>query len=156
MFFGAERRSLPSADTLPLRRWEPAAVTFLVSFGVAGHLLSRRGGVSSSTGAAVAAIAGVVCASIVTQVAIAAARLQPKHEPDDIRYLLQGRVGLVTVAIPVGGEGMIRYGESGSMPTVRARDICGGAIAEGHEICIERVEDGIAHVELWEQVEARL
>lgn len=156
MFFGAERRSVPSADTLPLRRWEPAAVGFLIVFGVASYLLTRHGGVSPATGAAIAGIMGVVFASIVTRVAIAAARLRPRHDPDDVRYLLQGRVGLVTVAIPAGGEGMIRYEDIGSAPTVRARDIGGGAIAAGREICIERMEDGVAHVELWALVEARL
>ena len=156
MFFGAERRSLPSVDTLPLRRSEPAAVAFLVVFGVAGYLFTRHGGVSPIVGSAGAGVVGLVCAAIVTKVAIATARLRPEHDPDDHRYLLQGRVGIVTVAIPAGGEGMIRYEEIASTPTVRARDIAGGAIAAGCEVCIERVEDGVAHVEPWTLVEARL
>jgi hypothetical protein len=51
---------------------------------------------------------------------------------------------------------MIQYEDVGAAPTVRARDISGGAIAVGLEVCIERVEDGVAHVELWALVEERL
>ena len=156
MFFGAERRKRPSADTLPLRRWEPAAVGFLLMFGVASYLLTRHTEISPTTGAAVASIIGVVFAAIVTRIAIAMARFEPEHDPDDPRYVLQGRVGIVTVAIPAGGEGMIRYEDVGSTPAVRARNIGVGAIAADQEICIERVEDGVAHVELWALVEERL
>ena len=62
----------------------------------------------------------------------------------------------MTVAIPAGGEGMIRYEDVDSTPVVHARDIGSGAIAAGQEICIERIEDGVAHVELWALIEERL
>ena len=156
MFYGAERRKRSSVDTLPLRRWEPAAVGFLVMFGVASYWLGRRDGISPATAAAVGAMIGVVFAFVVTKLAIATARLQPEHDPDDPRYILQGRVGVVTVSIPAGGEGMIRYEDVVTLPAVRARNIGSGAIAVGQEICIERVEDGVAHVELWALVEERL
>ena len=42
MFFGAERRRL-RPNVTPLRRSEPAAVAFLVMFGVSGYLLTRHG-----------------------------------------------------------------------------------------------------------------
>ena len=58
MFFGAERRQRRSADALPLRRSEPAIVGFLLMFGVAGYLLTRRGTVSPGTGALNAAQQG--------------------------------------------------------------------------------------------------
>jgi membrane protein implicated in regulation of membrane protease activity len=103
-----------------------------------------------------AAGAGALFAGVVTWLAIQTARVQPEHDPDDPRYILQGRVGIVTVPIPVGGEGMIRYEESGSAPVVAARNVDGGAIDEGEEVCIERVENGVAHVELWRLVEQRL
>lgn len=156
MFYGAERKRKPSAEALPLRRWEPAVVGFLVMFGVVGYLLSRNGAGSISYALLVSAPAGMIFAAVVTWLAIKTARVQPEHDPDDPRYVLQGRVGVVTVSIPEGGEGMIRYEESGTAPVVAARDIDGGAIDEGEEVCIERVEDGVAHVELWRLVEQRL
>ena len=155
MFFGAERKRR-SPGTLPLRRWEPAAVAFLFAFGIAGYLLRQHVGTPLPTAVMMAIGIGVFSAVIVTRLAIATARLQPEHDPDDPRYILQGRVGVVTVDIPAGGEGAIRYEDVGSTPVARARDIGGAAIAAGQEICIERLEDGVAYVELWALVEARL
>jgi len=51
---------------------------------------------------------------------------------------------------------MIRYEDASAPVTVRAHDIANGAIAAGEEVCIERVEDGVAHVERWALVEERL
>lgn len=156
MFYGAERRRRPDVDTLPLRRWEPAMVGFFIMFGIVGYVLTRNGEASFPRAVAFGALTGSLFAAAVTWLAIRTARIRPEHDPEDPRYLLQGRVGVVTIAIPLGGEGMIRYEEDGSTPLVRARDIGGNAIAAGEEICIERVEDGVAHVELWRLVEQRL
>ncbi len=156
MFFGAERRRLRSADALPLRRSEPAIIGFLLMFGVAGYLLTRRGTVSPGAGAGIAALLGLVWAALVTRLAIATARLQPEHDPDDPRYVLQGHVAIVSTPIPSDGEGTITFSQAGAQRTIRARTIDGSAIAEGEEVCIERLEDDVAFVELWAIVEQRL
>jgi hypothetical protein len=156
MFFGAERRQLQPTDAMPLRRWEPAVVGFLLMFGVAGYLLTRRGTVSGTAGVAIATVLGLAWAALVTRVAVATARLQPEHDPDDPRFVLQGHVALVSTPIPSDGEGTITFSEAGAERTIRARTIDGSAIAEGEEVCIERVEDQVAFVELWAIVEERL
>src|SRR5688572_2026183 len=92
MFFGAERRRLHSADALPLRRSEPAIIGFLLMFGIAGYLLTRSTTVTPAAGVGIAAILGVVWAALVTRLAVATARLQPEHDPDDPRFSLQGHV----------------------------------------------------------------
>jgi hypothetical protein len=159
MFFGAERRRRRSPDMLPLRRSEPAVAAFLMMFGIAGYLLARPGRLSAVVGAAAAVLLGLVWAMVVTRVSIAMARLQPEHDPDDPRYQLQGHVAVVTEAIPAGGEGSIVYGElgqPGARRSLRARAIDQQFIEPGLEVCIERVEGGVAFVELWSLVEARL
>jgi len=156
MFFGAERRRLRSADAMPLRRSEPAIFGFLIMFGVAGYLLLRRDTVSPAAGAGIAALLGLAWAMLVTRLAVATARLKPEHDPDDPRYVLQGHVALVSTAIPADGEGMISFSDAGAERTVRARTIDGTAVAEGEEVCIERLEDDVAFVELWAIVEQRL
>jgi hypothetical protein len=156
MFFGAERRRIRSADAMPLRRSEPAVIAFLLMFGVAGYLLTRHDTLSAGAGTAVAALLGLVWAAVVTRVAVATARLQPEHDPDDPRYALQGHVAFVSAAIPSEGEGRITFTEEGAERTVRARSIDDSAIAEGEEVCIERLDDDIAYVELWAIVEQRL
>jgi len=125
-------------------------------FCVAGYLLTRRGTVSPAAGAGIAAVVGLVWAVLVTRLAVATARLQPEHDPDDPRYVLQGHVALVSTPIPSDGEGTITFSEAGAQRTVRARTIDGSAIAEGEEVCIERLEDDVAFVELWAIVEQRL
>jgi membrane protein implicated in regulation of membrane protease activity len=155
MFFGAERlRPVPGA--LPLRRSEPAIVAFLVVFGLTGYLLSRYARLDGVSVVSLAAAFGVVCAAVATRLAIATARIVPEHDPDDPRYALQGHVGVVTVDIPANGEGSIRYEDKGSVHAVRARDIGNGALHAGQEVCIERIDDGVAYVELWALVEQRL
>jgi membrane protein implicated in regulation of membrane protease activity len=156
MFFGAERRRLPDSSALPLRRSEPAIVTFLMVFGIAGYLSTRNGRVTPMVALAIATVLGIVLSALVTRLAVAAERLQPEHDPDDPRFSLQGRVGIVTIAIPAAGEGAIRYEDAGLFVTTRACDIARNAIAAGEEVCIERVENGVAHVELWSLVEERL
>lgn len=157
MLFGAERRHARKTDGLLLRRSEPAIIAFLLMFGILGYLVVRRSSLSLPIGVMIAAAIAVVFAAITTRLAIATARIQPEHDPEDPRFLLQGRVGFVTIAIPVGQEGAIRYEDgTGAFITLPARDIGNGAIGAGEEVCIERVENGVAHVELWALVEERL
>ncbi len=156
MFFGAERRRAHASDAMPLRRSEPAGVAFLVMFGVAGYLFTRHGTLGPIAGAGVALLLGAAWAAFVTWVAIATARHQPQHDPDDPRYALQGHVAVVTLTIPAGGEGTIVFGEGDGRRTLRARAIDDAAIDDGQEVCIERVDDDVAFVELWALVEARL
>src|SRR5215207_10962702 len=156
MFFGAERRRLRPTDAMPLRRSELAISGFLIMFGVAGYLLTRRGTVSTGVGVGIAALLGLAWAALVTRLAVATARLQPEHDPEDPRYVLQGHVAIVSAAIPSDGEGAITFSEAGAQRTVRARTIDGSAIGEGEEVCIERLEDDVAFVELWAIVEQRL
>lgn len=156
MFFGAERRRVQQQSELPLRRSEPAAVAFLVMFGVAGYLLTRHDTMSAGAGAATALLLGIAWAGVVTRVAIATARLQPEHDPEDPRFVLQGHVALVTLAIPAGGEGTISLQDGASMRSIRARTIDDGGVPQGQEVCIERIDDGVAFVEPWAAVEARL
>ena len=156
MFFGAERRRLRPADAMPLRRSEPAVVAFLIMFGVAGYLLTRHGTLSAGSGTIAALLLGIVWAAVVTRLAVATARLQPEHDPDDPRYALQGHLAVVSTAIPSEGEGRITFSDGSAERTVRARSIDASAIAEGEEVCIERLDDDVAYVELWAIVEQRL
>lgn len=155
MFFGAERRR-QRPGVLPLRRSEPAGVAFLLMFGVAGYLVLHHTTLSPAAGALLAALLGVAWAALVARVAILMARVTPEHDPDDPRYVLQGHVGVVTEAIPAGGTGTITFEDGSGERRVAARSIDGSAIDAGLEVCIERIDDGVAWVELWSLVEARL
>jgi membrane protein implicated in regulation of membrane protease activity len=155
MFFGAERRRRWSGST-PLRRSEPAIVAFLFALGISGYTLTRRSSLSPMSGLALSALIAAVWAAIVTWLAILASRIQPEHDPDDPRYVLRGRVGVVTIPIPEKGNGMIQFQDADSHRTLAARSLDGTAIAAEQEVCIERIEGEVAFVELWSLVEERL
>lgn len=155
MFFGAERRR-PRPGIIPLRRSEPAGVAFLLMFGGAGYLLRERSALSAPVRALVAALLGTAWAAVAARVAILMARIAPEHDPDDPRYVLQGHVAVVAEAIPARGAGTIAFEDGTGLHRAIARAIDDAPIDAGLDVCIERIEDGIAYVELWSLVEARL
>jgi hypothetical protein len=71
---------------------------------------------------------------------------------EDERYRLQGHPARVTRAIRPGINGEIEYEEHGVRTTVGAQALSGEVVEEGAEVVIERVEDGVAHVELWSRI----
>ena len=157
MFFGAERRRLRSADALPLRRSEPAIIGFLLMFGVAGYLLTRQRDAVRRGGHRIAALLGLAWAALVTRLAVATARMQPEHDPEDPRYVLQGHVAIVSAAIPAMARARSRFSEarrSANRPCAhdrRQRDRRGRG---GLHRAARRGD--VAFVELWAIVEQRL
>lgn len=156
MFFGAERRRAWAREEFPLRRSEPAVIAFVLMFGLSGYLAHRYQWMGTLPATIMATSAAGGFAVVVTWLAVATARVRPAHDPDDPRFVLQGRVGIVTASIDAGLDGVIEYRDLGGIRTAPARDVDGGAIDAGEEVCIERVEDGVAFVERWTHVEQRL
>lgn len=154
LFFGAERRK--RADDFPLRRSEPAALAFLLAAGLAGYLLTPNRSLSAAAVFLMTLAVGAASSAIVVRLAIATARIQPEHTEDDPRFMYQGRVAVVSEAIPAAGIGEIRFADAPVHLGIRARDGTGCAIGVGEEVCIERMDDGVAVVERWSLVEARL
>jgi len=155
LFFGAERRR-PVAGAIPLRRSEPAIVAFLTMLGLAGYLFVRYSGLTTGRVLAYAVTLAAIWAFVVTRIAIATAKIVPELNPDDPRFVLQGCVAVVTRGIEPGAEGEILIPAGESHRSIRARNIGDGGIPAGDEVCIERVEDGVAFVERWALVERRL
>ncbi|HXC24948.1 MAG TPA: hypothetical protein VNU46_03465, partial [Gemmatimonadaceae bacterium] len=71
---------------------------------------------------------------------------------------LQGTVATVTKAIVPGVPGEIVYDFRGERLVVAAREIgeTGETVGVGTEVVIEKIEGGVADVELWSVVEQRL
>ena len=143
----------PRTEPRPLGNTQNVAA-FLGLFGAAGYLLQRSLPPGAAlAGAAVAGAAGFgVSALLLRAWAVPGAR----REVVDERYLLQGHPATVTRGIPADGTGEIAYEADGRRWTVPARAWDGQSLARGAEVAIDRVEDGVAYVEAWAQVEARL
>jgi hypothetical protein len=169
MLHGVERRSAPSAvppheahggydpstEPSPMLNAQNGAA-FVVAFGACGYLLTRLTGLGPAAVVSIAATVGVAVA--IGSASLLAAWVIPgaRSEPVDERYLLQGHPARVTRPIGDDGAGEIVYEVDGKEFSVTARSWDGAAIEEGADVAIERVEHGVAYVERWAQVEARL
>lgn len=128
---------------------------FAVVFGAVGYLGIRGGW--GGVGTLVAALASGLASAALSTVLLAKWALpSARRDVVDARYLMQGHPATVTRAIPAGGVGEIAYEVDGRRWTVAARGWDDAPVAAGEEVAIDRVEDGVAYVEQWAQVEARL
>jgi membrane protein implicated in regulation of membrane protease activity len=163
-------RSAPAAPVAPHEvtgghdpRTEPSpwlnrqnVAAFATAFGVAGYTLTRTTALGAPATVGLALLAGAAAAALSLGLLAGWALPSARREVTDDRYLLQGHPASVTRGIPADGEGEIVYEADGRTWTVRARGWDGAPIGAGTEVAIERVEDGVAYVEAWALVEARL
>jgi membrane protein implicated in regulation of membrane protease activity len=160
MLLGVERSrtplGAPSPTTPSVRFSTPVVSAFAITFGAAGYLLTRPGRMSAVAGTIVAFLAGTVAGAFAVRLVRRAAAFVPEHDPDDPRYVLQGHVATVTAPIGPGADGEIAYMVEGTRYTVRARGLDGSIADRGVEVVIERIEDNVAYVEPWVEVEKRL
>ena len=127
-----------------------------LGFGLTGYLMARFGHQSMAIAAITAAVVGLllmgVQALLIARWAIPSARAETMDE----RYLLQGTPGRIQQAVPAGGMGSVQYEANGGLTEQPARSITDGAIPAGAEVVIDRIDEGVAIVELWADVEQRL
>jgi hypothetical protein len=170
MLYGTERSVRADANLLPHQRTsehvpaaEPSPLlnlasvgAFSVGFGLTGYLVAHRTTWPIAAQVVVAAVAGALAMGLqsllIARWAIPAARADHVDE----RYVLQGTLGRVLQEIPAHGEGVVRYALDEREFDLPARDIDGDHIAVGSDVVIDRVEHGVAVVELWARVEQRL
>ncbi|HMI57997.1 MAG TPA: hypothetical protein VK511_08115 [Gemmatimonadaceae bacterium] len=134
----------------------PTAGAAAALFGIVGYPLAKY---SSLGTAAMLAIAGAsAAAAAVGMVAVIAGWAVPSaaRNVEDPRYALQGHPARVSQAISGGQAGAIVYEHDGARRTVPAIGLDGTPMAAGTEVVIERIEDGIAYVELWSNIEREL
>jgi hypothetical protein len=169
MLHGVERPVVP-ASTAPHEAtgaYDPAtepsawlnrqnAAALVTSFGAAGYLLSRFTTLGAPATVAIAVVAAIAMAAVSASLLAGWALPSARREAVDERYLLQGHPARVTRAIADAGEGEIAYEVDGRRFSVAARSWDGRSIDAGADVAIERVEAGVAYVERWAQVEARL
>lgn len=169
MLYGVERPSVPRpgapheargghdprTEPRPLVNGQNVAA-LLVSLGAAGYLLLRLSPLERTAVVAWALVAGVAGFAVSALLLSAWAVPSARRDVIDERYLMQGHPATVTRAIPAGGEGEIAYEVDGRRWTVAARSWDGAPIHAAADVAIDRVEGGVAYVEEWAQVEARL
>jgi hypothetical protein len=158
MLNGIERPARPTAGA-GVRRFSlntPTIAGFAFVFGLVGFVLARFTALSPAVDLILAAVIGA--ASAVGALILVAGWAIPgaKAEVIDERYELQGCIARVVEVYGDGATGVITYDVAGVRQTSAAHGLDGARLAAGTDVAIERVENGIAYVEPWAQVEARL
>jgi hypothetical protein len=131
-----------------------AAATAL--FGVIGYLLTRRQVGTIVTRALVSAVVAAVAAVATAYLVRKWWAVTPEHEVDDERYVLQGHLARVTKSIGEGVDGEVSFEVGAEQRVLPARTIDAASLAVGTDVVIERIENDVAYVEDWAEVEKRL
>ena len=157
MIAGVERpRDAHPAGERSFRLSPPVLAAMATLFGLVGYILARRqvGTVYSqlAISAIVAAVVGFITARLVRDWW----KVTPEHETDDERYVLQGHVARLTKGVGNSADGEVSYVIGNTTHVLPARGIDATVLSAGSEVVIERIEDGIAYVESWAEVEKRL
>lgn len=134
----------------------PTVAAFFSVMGAVGYPLARYTALSP-IGTWLIAIAGGLAAGAGVY-ALLAGYIVPAsaNDVEDERYRLQGHIAVVTREIQPTADGEIAFEENGERVVLPARGLAAEHIATGAEVAIERVEDGIAHVELWSRIAEEL
>jgi hypothetical protein len=134
----------------------PIVGAFTTVLGITGYLLWRYTELSAGRQLAIGLGAAVVGTVLATTAVSHWARQAATQDAVDDRYLLQGHPAQVTGSIAATRVGEIAYVVGGQGYVTAAQSLDGTPIAVGTEVVIDRVEDGVAYVEPWVQVEQRL
>jgi membrane protein implicated in regulation of membrane protease activity len=129
---------------------------FGVVFGAVGYTLYGPIGVTVATAIGVAAVLGAGFAVITAHFVRKWWVVTPEHENEDERYTLQGHVARVTKPIRADVDGEVAYELGDTRHVLKARSFDDAPLAVGTDVVIERIEDEIAYVEAWMEVEKRL
>jgi hypothetical protein len=134
----------------------PVIGAAITAFGAVGYLFAKYSHLET-IGVLVAAIvaAGLGWMGMTTLMAKWALR-GPLNDPHEELEELQGTVATVTQAIGADSLGEIAYHFRGADLKVPARNIAHEPIDVGTDVVIEKIENGVADVELWSVVEQRI
>jgi hypothetical protein len=155
MLHGVERWRRRSGRPSPVLN-PPVVAALLTGFGACGYLLSTRTvlapfailGISLAVGAA--SLTGMIFLMAKWALRTPEQPLVPEEEE------INGQVATVSRAITPDEPGEITWFAWDTMHVLPAQSLDGSTVAEGTEVVVDTVRDGIAQVELWSVVEQRL
>ena len=145
----------PASEPSPLFNLASIAA-FSVGFGFTAYLVARNTVWPLAAQLVVAAISGALALGLQSVLIARWAIPGARAEHVDERYLLQGTIGRVTRAWDAGNAGEMRYALDDREYVLPARSLDDSAVAADVDVVIDRVEHGVAYIELWANVEQRL
>jgi len=139
------------APTRIMRKSAPAVAGFAVAFGVLGYLLTTRSSLSPWKVLGISALGAALTLTMTAPGLVRLTRRTSSADPE-----LEGQLAEVITALSASKAGEISYQRDGRSIRQPALNVNDGIFQPGKEVVIDRVENGIAYVEDWETVEARL
>ena len=134
----------------------PSLAAFGVGFGAVGYPLSTRTVLPLWADFLLALAGGALGVSgmivLLAKWALRGATTRSGLDPDEI----QGQLAIVTREVSPSEPGTIAYESDGGRIECSARTIGSGRLLIGTEVVIDHLENGVAFVEEWSAVEARL
>lgn len=130
----------------------PTVAAFLTVVGAVGYPIARYSSVGPVATWAISVASGLLAATAVFWLLAGYVVPAAAKDVEDERFRLQGQLARVIRSITPGGDGLIEYEDNGLLETLAARGLSDEAVAEGADVVIERVENGVAHVELWSRI----
>lgn len=147
----------PGAIKFPIAGFNtPVIGAALGAFGAVGYLSTKYSQYDTIVVLIAAIVAGAVGWSGMTVLMAKWALRGSLYDPHEEIEELQGTVAIITRAITPTELGEISYSFRGSPTRVPARSISGDAVPVDTEVVIDKIDNGIADVELWSIVEQRL
>lgn len=134
----------------------PVVGAALLTFGIVGYLTTKYSQIDTIeilVLSLIAAAAGWIGMTVLMARWALRGSLNDPHEEIEE---LQGTVATVTRTISPDEPGEIAYSFRGTPTRIAARSISGAEVPVGTEVVIDRIDNGMAEVELWSTVEQRL
>lgn len=132
----------------------PSLSTFTIVIGAVGYLLVTR----TQIGLVPIVAIGISAAFIATTTAVVllARWALPHFGNENEADAFQGLVARVTRSISPSSPGEIAFLSNGAKRIIAAQGIEESEIPRDTEVVIDRIQNGVARVELWSAVEQRL
>lgn len=147
----------PGAIRFPIAGFNAPVIGFaLFAFGAAGYLFNKYSQFDTIVIFIIAILAAAAAWIAVTVLMARWAMRGPLNDPHEELEELQGTIATVTCPITPLAPGEIAYSFRGAPATARARSLSGESVPAGTDVVIDRIDNGIADVELWSVVEQRL
>jgi len=134
----------------------PTVGAFATVFGIVGYLFSRYATFGLPQQLSITVGIALACTVLATRAIAHWATQAAEQDVVDERYLLQGHPAQVVSPISAELAREIAYVVGGKRYAVPAQSLDGTSVAVGTDVVIDRVENGVAYVEPWAQVEQRL
>jgi hypothetical protein len=133
----------------------PTAAAFFIAVGATGYLIATHSSLSPAINIIVSLVVGGAATGGMIGL-LAGWALRKRENAHAEAEELQGQIARVTRTISATSPGEISYTLSGRPRRAPATSIDGMNIDQDSEVVIESIENGIAKVELWSQVEQRI